>query len=44
MKLHPWVAAQVAHHGEGKDSGALVLELPVRKPDVTVPVIELFLK
>ena len=24
--------------------GALTLELPVRRPDVTVPVVELFLK
>jgi len=30
-------------HFEEKD-GTLTLELPVRKPDVTVPVVELFLK
>ncbi len=28
----------------GGDAGALTLELPIRKPAVTVPVIELFLK
>jgi len=30
--------------GQGKDEGLLTLQLPVRKPDATVPVIELFLK
>jgi len=30
-------------HGGGA-SDTLTLELPVRKPDVVVPVIELFLK
>ncbi|UJF35623.1 alpha-L-fucosidase [Paenibacillus hexagrammi] len=29
---------------EGRDESTLVLSLPVKKPDVTVPVIELFLK
>jgi len=29
---------------EGRESALLTLELPVKKPDVTVPVIELFLK
>jgi len=29
---------------EARDTDLLTLELPVRKPDVTVPVIELFLK
>ncbi|MCC6729443.1 MAG: alpha-L-fucosidase [Chthonomonadales bacterium] len=34
-----------AHHAGGGDRGdTLTLRLPVRKPDVTVPVIELFLK
>ena len=41
MKLDPWVAAQT---GTATDTNTLVLELPIRKPDVTVPVIELFLK
>ena len=45
MVLDPWLAAQVAHHGTSADSRkTLILELPVRKPDVTVPVIELILK
>jgi len=30
--------------GAAKNDGLLVLELPVVKPDVTVPVIELFLQ
>ncbi|MBW7457855.1 alpha-L-fucosidase, partial [Paenibacillus sepulcri] len=29
---------------EGRHAGTLTLELPVKKPNVTVPVIELFLK
>ncbi|MFO7956240.1 MAG: alpha-L-fucosidase [Candidatus Brocadiia bacterium] len=29
--------------GQGEDQGLLTLQLPVRKPDATVPVIELFL-
>jgi len=37
---------QPAHipNGQGPQTAALTLELPVQKPDVTVPVIELFLK
>ena len=41
MADDPWVAHQP---GGGAGEGALVLELPVRKPDATVPVIELFMK
>jgi alpha-L-fucosidase len=29
---------------EGRKADTLTLQLPVRMPDVTVPVIELFLK
>ncbi len=29
---------------ESKDTGGLTLNLPIQKPDVTVPVVELFLK
>jgi len=29
---------------EGRDAGTVTLEIPVKKPNVTVPVIELFLK
>jgi alpha-L-fucosidase len=29
---------------ESQDSGVLTLELPIQRPNVTVPVIELFLK
>jgi alpha-L-fucosidase len=29
---------------EGRASNTLILRLPVRQPDITVPVIELFLK
>ena len=29
---------------EGGASEALMLELPIRKPDVAVPVVELFVK
>lgn len=36
-----WKLAQAA---EGNAKGTLTLRLPVRKPDVTVPVIELFLR
>ncbi len=32
------------HQKSSQDKGTMVLTLPVRKPDVTVPVIELFLK
>jgi alpha-L-fucosidase len=34
---------QPEHFG-GSTEGTLTLELPVRKPDVVVPVIEVFLK
>ena len=44
MELDAWLTAQTAHHGDAGDKNTLVLELPVQKPDVTVPVIELFLK
>ena len=44
MATDPLVVAQVAGQGAVRDARTLVLELPVRKPDVTVPVIELFLK
>ena len=34
-----------SHSGDSKtDENTLVLQIPVKKPDVTVPVIELFLK
>ncbi len=36
-KVHPNLAP-------GQTKGALILELPVLKPDVTVPVVELFLR
>jgi len=42
MSLDPWVASQAG--GELKGRETLTLTLPVNKPDVTVPVIELFLK
>jgi len=35
---------QEHRHGEGKDRETLVLRLPVRKPEVTVPVVEMFIK
>jgi len=37
---------QATYHGmnEARSAELLTLELPVRKPDVTVPVVELFLK
>ena len=39
------LAESLSHHGgEQKDRATLTLELPVRKPDVAVPVIELFMK
>jgi alpha-L-fucosidase len=38
--LEPW---QMQHAGSAS-GGALALDLPVKKPNVTVPVIELFLK
>ena len=47
VKLQPdaWVAHQQQAHGVAADQRkTLVLELPVQKPDVTVPVLELFLK
>ena len=43
LRIDPWVASQPHDAGlSGRD--VLALELPVRRPDVTVPVIELFLK
>jgi alpha-L-fucosidase len=42
ISMDDWSAKQ---HGEGAPSAnTLTLELPIQKPDVTVPVIELFLK
>ena len=40
-----YTEGELKHFGEGlpKEEGLLVLELPVIKPDVVVPVIELFL-
>ncbi len=42
VKIDPHQQAQNTTMGGGTDS--LILELPVQKPDVAVPVIELFLK
>jgi alpha-L-fucosidase len=42
LSLEPDPEAQTIHMGG--TSGTLTLELPVRKPPVTVPVVELFLK
>lgn len=39
--LEPW---QNDHSGDGTTDPVLTLTLPVEKPDVTIPVIELFLK
>ena len=36
-------ATQVCGHG-ATPKGAVTLHLPVRKPDVEIPVVELFLK
>ncbi len=42
LEIDPDAAAQTVHmRGE---AGVLTLELPVQKPDVVVPVVELFLK
>ncbi len=41
LELHDWTALQVKE--ESKDA-VLILEVPVIKPNITVPVIELFLK
>jgi alpha-L-fucosidase len=41
LKMRDWTAQQVEKEG---GAGALTLELPIVKPNVTVPVIELFLK
>lgn len=41
MQLDPWVAAQ---HGGTASPDTLTLSLPVHKPNVTVPVVELFMK
>jgi alpha-L-fucosidase len=38
--IEPWQAA----YGHGAATDTLALRLPVKKPDVTVPVIELYLK
>jgi alpha-L-fucosidase len=43
LGLGAWYASQEERSG-GSDTRTLTLELPVRKPDVAVPVIELFLK
>ncbi|MGD8240203.1 MAG: alpha-L-fucosidase [Armatimonadota bacterium] len=37
------VGMRVQEPAEGGEAGSIALELPVRKPDVTVPVVELFL-
>jgi len=42
IPFHPLPPHQQVHGGGASDT--LTLELPVRKPDVVVPVIELFLK
>lgn len=42
VQLDPWIAKQTG--GKLNDPKTLVLEIPLRQPDVTVPVIELFLK
>jgi alpha-L-fucosidase len=42
-RIDPHQAAQNTTIG-GLASDTLTLELPVQKPDVTVPVVELFLK
>ena len=39
MKLDDWHAKQI-----GRESQTLTLELPKTKPDVAVPVVEVFLK
>ena len=41
MGQDDWAASQ---SGGGAGTDTLVLRLPVKKPPVTVPVIELFLK
>lgn len=42
MKMSDWHAGQAGSQIAGRQT--LTLELPVQKPNVTVPVIELFLK
>jgi len=43
MRVHDWYAKQMKRSG-WIDRNTLTLEVPVRRPDVAVPVIELFLK
>jgi len=42
MSMNDWLAGQAGAKIEGRNT--LTLELPVQQPNVTVPVIELFLK
>jgi alpha-L-fucosidase len=42
MKVNEWIAEQQATNGQNQN--VLTLKLPIVKPDVVVPVIEVFLK
>ena len=44
LPLHVGKAANLSINYEKPEDGLLILDLPVRKPDVVVPVVELFLK
>jgi len=44
MGITEWFTSQMNSHGTMAANDALTLTLPIRKPDVTVPVIEMFLK
>ena len=42
LEASDWTAGAAREHGDSKDT--LLLQLPTPAPEVTVPVIELFLK
>jgi hypothetical protein len=45
VALEEWQAVNTSKHMPGNvDDRTLMLELPIKKPNVTVPVVELFLK
>ena len=44
VRFHEVTGDEKRHLDDGRKKGSIVLDLPVVKPDVTVPVVELFLK